>query len=111
MAKDALIKLRCSQELKTRITRLADRRQQSVSDYIRTRLIDTTPELREYSEYEDAGRAGLNDPAPPDLAQAASDQEKRKRLGQRSEKRGRGKGRTVGGGATLDPTAESGGAS
>lgn len=40
MAKVALIKLRCSAELKDRLTELAKAKEQSLSDYIRIRLID-----------------------------------------------------------------------
>lgn len=40
MAKDALIKVRCSSELKRRLELLAKRREMSLSDYVRTRLIE-----------------------------------------------------------------------
>lgn len=65
MAKDALIKLRCSADLKRRITALAERRDQSVSDYIRSRLIDTTPELRIYTQLDDTTAEAAEDPQAP----------------------------------------------
>jgi hypothetical protein len=67
MAKDALIKLRCASDLNRRITELAERRGQSVSDYIRTRLLDTTPELSSYPEPARADHA-------PSTAEAAAGQ-------------------------------------
>jgi len=47
MAKEALIKLRCSAALKERLTALANENEQSLSDYIRTKLIEYVPELRD----------------------------------------------------------------
>lgn len=40
MSKDALIKLRCSADLKCRLLVQAKKRDQSLADYIRTRLVD-----------------------------------------------------------------------
>lgn len=39
MAKEALIKIRCSEELKRRLKKLADAHEQTLSDFIRQRLI------------------------------------------------------------------------
>ena len=46
MAKEALIKLRCSQALKDRLTALAKANEQSLSDFVRTKLLEYLPELR-----------------------------------------------------------------
>lgn len=53
MAQDALIKLRCSQELKDRLKALARSRHQKLSDYIRQRLVDVLEDSR-VSEGEQA---------------------------------------------------------
>lgn len=54
MAKEALIKLRCSTELKARLEKIAERREQNLSDFIRTRLIDLLPELEHTAGVEEA---------------------------------------------------------
>lgn len=46
MAKEALIKLRCSTALKEKLTALAKANEQNLSDYIRTKLLEHIPELR-----------------------------------------------------------------
>lgn len=56
MAKDALIKLRCSEDLKTRLTALAEAKEQSLSDYIRTRLIEQLHLEEEQAPYGEKKR-------------------------------------------------------
>lgn len=51
MAKDALIKLRCSVELKDRLLVQAKKRDQSLADYIRTRLVDELMVEEEHAPY------------------------------------------------------------
>jgi len=65
MAKDALIKLRCSRELKDRLEAIARRREQSLSDYIRTRLIEVLPELEAGGRLEEPRESYGSNPAEP----------------------------------------------
>lgn len=45
MAKEALIKVRCSQELKDRLEKLSAAKEQSLSDFVRTKLLDVLPSI------------------------------------------------------------------
>lgn len=51
MSKSALIKIRCSEELKTRLEALANAREQSLSDYVRTRLVENMKLEEDHTPY------------------------------------------------------------
>lgn len=51
--KDAVVRLRCSSDLKTRLEAQASRREQQLSDYLRTTLIDLVNAIEREQVAED----------------------------------------------------------
>ena len=68
MAKEALIKLRCSPELKYRLEQIAARKEMSLSSFVRSHLLEILPELEANTALQEGKQAPYKtqEKKPPD---------------------------------------------